>query len=272
MEKLYENAKQFIMENGDENQKNLFQYLIERKDKEEAVHTLRKYQNKDGGWANGLEIEYRGNVSTPMTTAAALSYIYMFELADTDLFSKTIEYLKNTQRDDGSWDDVDEVLEFEVPSYMGPGKYIDYKTAMNIKWLRRLKVEDEKIIDRGIAYLLNDFQRASREKDFWSAAAYSSLFSELPRLKETPKIMEWAMSVLIPPEAQNKTNEKLPWMQVQGMIYEDSPMAYKLKNEVVEAIKENQLPDGSWPHQFGTYNKVWASILIMRFLKLNKFV
>lgn len=272
MEKIYGSGKKFILENGSESQKILFKYLIGEDSKEAAVKALGKYQNEDGGWANGLEIEYKGNISTPMTTAAALGYIYLFDLADTELLPKTIEYLKNTQREDGSWDDVEEILKFEVPPYMGPQIYVDYKTAMNLKWLRRYKIENQDMIDNGINYLVNDFERVSKAKDFWSAAAYSSIFSELPSLQETPKIMEWAMSVLIPPEAQKNTDEQLPWMQIQGMIYEDSPIVYNLKDKIVEAIKENQLPNGGWPHQFGTYNQVWSAILIIRFLKINNLI
>ncbi len=52
------------------------------------------------------------------------------------------------------------------------------------------------------------------------------------------------------------------------MIYDDDEMIFKLKNQVLRSIKDNQLENGAWPHQFGVYNQVWAAILIIRYLKI----
>ncbi len=150
MNEVYENAKVFILENGNEVQKKLFSHLTEECDLNYAVEALARYQNEDGGWANGLEIEYGGNVSTPMTTAAALGYIYLFDLSETEIFAKTLDYLSSTQKDNGSWDDPEEITRFKLPPYMGPGIYVEFKTDMIIKWLSRmnLNTEDREMIGR----------------------------------------------------------------------------------------------------------------------------
>lgn len=269
MEKLYEKAQNFIMQNGTNTQKTLFRYLIGDETKKTAVEALKQYQNEDGGWANGLEIEYQGNISSPMTTAAALSYLYFFDLGDTKLFTKTLNYLELTQKSDGSWDDSEDILQFEIPVWYGPQNFVDYKTGVIIKWLMRLNTQNQKMYDKAINYLLKNFKETSKTANVWSAMAYINAFSEFPQLKETPEIMEWGVSILKPPTLSSKKKAKFSWPQVQGMIYDDDHMLEPFKEKVIETIKQRQLKNGDWPHRFGVYNKVWAAILIIRFLKIN---
>lgn len=280
MNEVYENAKVFILENGNEVQKKLLLYLTGECDLSCAVEALKRYQNEDGGWANGLEIEYGGNVSTPMTTAAALGYIYLFDLSETDIFAKTLDYLSSTQKDDGSWDDPEEITRFELPPYMGPGIYVEFKTGMIIKWLSRmnLNTEDRTMIRRARDYLIEEFPRVSKEDDMWSAIAYINAFGELPpseQLKQSermPEIMGWAMGILMPDGPPDPDADELEWTFVQGMIHDDSPVLDSMKERVAHAIVANQLQSGGWQHQFGTYNAVWAAILIVRFLLRNGFI
>ncbi|RZN36072.1 MAG: hypothetical protein EF813_07985 [Methanosarcinales archaeon] len=166
MNDVYENAEVFILENGNEVQNKLFLHLTGGCDLNCAVEALARYQNEDGGWANGLEIKYAGNVSMQMTTAAARGYIYLFDLSETGIFAKTLDYLSFTQKDNGSWDDPEEITRFELPPYMGPGIYVEFKTGMILKWLSRmnLNTEDKGMIRRARDYLIKEFPRVSKEK------------------------------------------------------------------------------------------------------------
>ncbi len=269
MKQLFEKASGYINKKGTDTQKTLFKYLIGDETKEGAIQALREYQNEDGGWANGIEIEYQGDVSSPMSTAAALSYIYFFDLANTDLLNRTLVYLENIQKTDGSWDDSKEIKKFEISSYYGPEKFLAYKTGMIIKWLKKLNVENSPMIDKAIDYMIKNFETISKEQDFWAALGYANAFAELPQLKETPEILEWVMSILKPPTLNGKKNSELSWPQVQGMIYDDDRMLEPLKDKVIDTIKKRQLKNGDWPHRFGVYNKVWAAILMIRFLRIN---
>ncbi|MCD4846091.1 MAG: hypothetical protein K8R25_16565 [Methanosarcinales archaeon] len=274
MNEVYENAKVFILENGNEVQNKLFLHLIGESDLSCAIEALKRYQNEDGGWANGLEIEYNGNVSTPMTTAAALGYIYFFDLLETELLSRTLHYLKSTQKENGSWDDPKEITRFELPPYMGPGIYVEFKTGMIIKWLSRLNlnIEDREMIIRARDYLIEEFPQVSKGDDIWSAIAYINAFGELPPLEQSEhiqQIMGWAMSILMPDGPPDPDTDELEWTFVQGMIHDDNPVLDSMKEKVAHAIVANQLQSGGWQHQFGMYNAVWAAILIVRFLWRN---
>lgn len=260
---VFQKAQKYVLENGTDLQKACCRFLSDSTNKQEIQYELGKYQNTDGGWSNGLEIEYTGPVSSPFTAAAALGYILRFNLENTELLSKTIKYLKNTQKENGSWDDSDRILEYQYPPYMGPGIYPEYKTGMILKWLIRLNSQEVEMIDKAKNYLLNIFDSISRKNDFWSAVAYSSAFSLMPEIPEYKKIMEWCMKALMPNEVE------IGWQQVRGMIEDDMPIPDRNLYKVIEMIEKEQESDGGWPHQFGTYNRVWSSIFIMRFLNLN---
>lgn len=265
MKNILMKAQNYISVNGTELQKKIGECITSNANMQNIINELKKYQNSDGGWANGLEIEYQGPISSPFTTATALGYIKRFNLGDTELLSKTLTYLRNTQKEDGSWDDSKEILDYNCPPFMGPNIYPEYKTGMILKWLIRLEVLEEEMMDKAKNYLINKFNDISKKDDFWSAVAYSSAFSLMPEIKEYKSIMEWCMSILMPKDGE------IGWQQVCGMIEDDMPIPDKNMSIVTKMIEKEQQEDGGWPHQFGTYNRVWSAIFIMRFMKLYNF-
>jgi hypothetical protein len=274
MRHVYENARTYILQHGTDLQKTMLLYEIGETNQKTAINALKPYQNSDGGWANGLEIEYQGDVSTPMTTAAALGYLAMFGLQETDLLQKTLQYLEQTQQSDGSWDDVEAITQFQVPEYMGPGVYVEYKTGMILKWLKRLGVENQEMLDKAYQYLLARFPEISKGNDFWNAVAYANTFSEYPDTPEHQQILQWAQQVLVPPpDAAAQSQEQsstLPWMMIQGLLHDDSYLLVPMKDQVLASIQANQLPSGGWPHPFGEYNAVWAAVLVVRYLNKHQ--
>lgn len=267
MENVFNKAHRFILENGTELQKSCLNYLLGKEPKENLVMALQKYQNNDGGWAHGLEIEYQGTLSSVMTTAAALAYLYLFDLGDTPLFESTLEYLKAKQNDSGCWDDGNELKVFQLPPYYLPGSYVEYKTGMILKWLRRLAI-DQEMVARGYQFLLERYNDSLKSEDIWTAIAYSNAFADYPHQK-SEEIIERALKILMK-QSDMKETDGLSWMRVQGMIYEDNKMLESIKEQVLDLIKTHQLEKGGWPHQFGTYNQVWAAVLILRFLIIAK--
>lgn len=261
MQEIFNKAEGYIKQNGTNLQKACMDYIAGRGDKESIIKELAPYQNTDGGWANGLEIEYPGTASTPYTTAAAMGYISKFELNESRLFSDTLKYLKNTQHKNGMWEDTDEMLKYPHPPYMGPGVYPEFKTGMVLKWLLRMNVQDFEMIDNAKKYLLSVFDEVSAKNDFWSAVAFSNAFSLMPEEQAYQKIMEWCMKILMPQDAQ------FGWQQAVGMIEDDIPIPDQARDIAINLIKQNQEQDGGWPHQFGTYNRVWSAIFILRYLK-----
>jgi hypothetical protein len=164
------------------------------------------------------------------------------------------------------WDDTEDMLKFPHPPFMGPGVYTEFKTGMILKWLLRLNVTDEEMISKAQKYLIELFDEISSKNDLWSAVAYSSAFSLLPHVPEYSKIMEWSMKILMPQEGE------LGWQQVIGMIEDDIPIPDQAVDISIRLIKTSQEQDGGWPHMFGTYNRVWSALYILRFLKSKNLI
>ena len=75
-----------------------------------AVAWLKEHQNRDGGWgescASYVDPEYRGRgPSTPSQTAWALLSLLAADEGGSDAAARGIDYLVDTQRGDGSWDE-----------------------------------------------------------------------------------------------------------------------------------------------------------------------
>jgi squalene-hopene/tetraprenyl-beta-curcumene cyclase len=75
-----------------------------------AVHWLLQRQNRDGGWgescASYVDVAARGRgESTPSQTAWALCALVAAGRADSRAAERGVQFLAETQRTDGSWDE-----------------------------------------------------------------------------------------------------------------------------------------------------------------------
>ncbi len=265
MIEIIKKAEKFIRKNGTDLQISAMNFLGGRIEKKDLISSLTPYQNEDGGWGNGLEIEYQGDISTPMTTAAALGYIRLFDLSESELFKNTVIYLENTQAGNGSWDDTEAISKFDLPPYMGPGVYVEYKTGMILKWLKRIG-NAGKLLEKGYSYMITVFPGISKTEDFWSAVSYINAFIDYPDDEVRKRIVSWAGSILSAGSTGPGSKEEADWFRLQGQILDDTPFAPEMIESTIDTVKQNQLPDGGWPHMFGIYNQVWAAVLIIRFL------
>lgn len=64
---------------------------------EKFLDELEKYQNKDGGFGNGIEPDFWMPYSSPIATTVALEYLDFIQIEGSkNIVRKTIEYLQNT--------------------------------------------------------------------------------------------------------------------------------------------------------------------------------
>lgn len=261
-----EKARSYILKHGNPLQQTVLLYLMNEKNKEEVIDQLSQYQNEDGGFAHGLEIEYQGTISSPMTTASALGYIYLFDLKDSELFDKACRYLQEIQNDDGSFDEAQEITKFSIPPHYIPGQSTTFITGMVIKWLSRLGIKDQ-IVEKATHYMIHYYDQADKKSDLWTAIGFINAFSELQEHPKMPNIMEWSIKIISPKKEENQQDQNtIPWGQVIGLLHDDDKMLYFRREQIVDTIINHQQEDGGWPHPFGTYNAVWAAILIVRYL------
>lgn len=94
----FNKASKFIKEHGRLLEKAIYEYHFCNGSSEEILNELKKYQNDDGGFGNGLESDFKLPYSSPMATSIAFQHL--IKLSDEekaiDLIRSGIKYFENT--------------------------------------------------------------------------------------------------------------------------------------------------------------------------------
>lgn len=98
-----EKARTFIYRNARPLDLARWQYLFENGSKENVLNYLKMYQNEDGGFAHGLELDCWNPESSPMQTWAATEIIREIDLREKDhpVIQGILRYLEKTKDFDG---------------------------------------------------------------------------------------------------------------------------------------------------------------------------
>lgn len=97
-EELFKNCGNYIMERGRSLEKYLFiDYFIEPC-KSDIINELKKFQNQDGGFGNGLESDFCLPYSSAMATSIGLRYLSRRDkqAESSGMIKNAIEYLEDT--------------------------------------------------------------------------------------------------------------------------------------------------------------------------------
>lgn len=78
--------------------KERFNYHFDHAQPEKLLREIKKYQNKDGGFGNALEPDFRLPLSTPMATSIALRYLINLDKNSyaQEMIKKAISYLEKS--------------------------------------------------------------------------------------------------------------------------------------------------------------------------------
>lgn len=76
----FKKVHEFVISNARELDLKLFQYYFESGRAEEVLNELKKYQNSDGGFAYGLEPDFRTPVSSNIATTCAFQYFHKLSM------------------------------------------------------------------------------------------------------------------------------------------------------------------------------------------------
>jgi len=67
--KPFSSINQFFKDQARDLEKYLFEYYFQGGNGAKIIEALKKYQNNDGGFGNGLESDFRQPFSSPMATS-----------------------------------------------------------------------------------------------------------------------------------------------------------------------------------------------------------
>ncbi len=120
----------------------------------EVLDVLKAYQREDGGWTK-TDKDFQADLSVISTTWVALQWLLWIGAEHSDALEKTVTFLRNTQRADGSWDEPGEIEQYNPPVWMLPGRYENqlWLTAAVCCKLKELGREQDVNFGRALDFL-----------------------------------------------------------------------------------------------------------------------
>ncbi len=100
----------------------VYNYLFKGSPQEHALMELGKFQNDDGGFGQGIEIDFRLPLSSPMSTSIGLQYLIRLNVSvDHDMFARAIDYLVNEYDavHEGWWANPESLLAYPHAPWWG---------------------------------------------------------------------------------------------------------------------------------------------------------
>ena len=149
-------AMKFVEENGTELEKYRLHYLLgKERDNKVPLRYLRQLQNNDGGFPYENE---KGKVSCTSNTNVNLSLMIELGLAKSNVCRKTVEYLLRVQGRDGSWDENEEIKQYNPPFWNLPGdpKTKMWLTADVCNYLIQLNYRESEAVKKASEFLLKN--------------------------------------------------------------------------------------------------------------------
>ena len=90
-----DSAKQFILQNARPVDLAVYRYYFENQSNRTVIAELSKYQNKDGGFGNGLEPDFVNPASSPIATNDAIITLYRTKALEkgSQMVKEIVKYL-----------------------------------------------------------------------------------------------------------------------------------------------------------------------------------
>ena len=130
-------AGEFISRHGRDIEKALFDLHFGTGTMEDVAAALERYQNEDGGFF-GLEVDIKAPQSNPFATELALKVMRWANFPrEHPVLQRTVQYLENTQREDGTWRFRAEIYEHELAPWFRNWQWPNISPACSIAGLLR---------------------------------------------------------------------------------------------------------------------------------------
>lgn len=88
----------------------------------EVIEALAVNQRDDGGWTR-TDKDFQGDLSIITATFVAFQWLNWIGDRNSQVLLDTLDFLRRTQREDGSWDEPEAIVDFNPPFWMLPGRY-----------------------------------------------------------------------------------------------------------------------------------------------------
>lgn len=264
----FHKARTFMLEKARKVDRALYLFEFENGAKEDVITELEVFQNRDGGFGNGLEPDFRCEESSAMASTIGLQYLSRVKADEGDAILKDViaYFLQTYQKDIPGWGKVPPEVEsaprapwwnyqqggsdWGNPNAEILGYFYEYKSLIPANRLSALT-------DYAISHLQNQ-----KEYEFHELLCYLRLADKAPQdiLREmTPYLDEFVNKCIV----VNPENWGGYGLQPAGVIHSPNSRYYPLFAESTEqnidAIIDQQTEDGSFEPNWswGQYEDTW---------------
>ncbi|MHA2281336.1 MAG: hypothetical protein ACXAC5_10825 [Promethearchaeota archaeon] len=100
-EKQIKKIKEFIFKNGRLLERKIFSFFFENGKKDDVIKALVAYQNRDGGFGNGIEPDLLCPDSTAIGAETAMFYLDLLEYVDNEITDQLFSWIIKEQNEEG---------------------------------------------------------------------------------------------------------------------------------------------------------------------------
>jgi hypothetical protein len=266
----FDEAVSYVLQNGNIIEKARMNCILwDKSPSHDVLEELKSYQHPNGGFTYWVK-----EISNLCDTAYVLQWLEDLKIFRGPIAEPACKFILDRQLPDGGWDEVKEILAYNPPEWMIPGRI---ETRV---WLTAFCAHV--LIQFGYAeaegtYCPTDFLLANCDKKGRLVGYFRATWISLPMLAfypgEDPKSFHRAIQIVNKNSSPDREGSYLAWLlrclQDAGLDVNHFLVARFLK-ELVRKQKEN----GSWEPEEGEGEKlaVNATIMALRVLKMYKLI
>lgn len=220
------------------------------------LETLGRYQNADGGFGHGLEPDIAAPASNPFATELALLHCLQADVArDAPLLARAVEYLEESQHEDGSWRFAPAVYEGELAPWFRGWTWPNLNPTCTIAGLLRALGLGSARLHGRVADL---FDRLARPADlltdeFYTARPYAYYFDADGGGEQAELYRAGILWWLIRQHETGKVQDGAHFFEYARVP--DAPVARHIPRDIAAAeldrLASEQGSDGGWLSPYG---------------------
>lgn len=226
---------------------------------ETVLEALSTYQNDDGGFGKGLEVDIASPASNPFAARLAMQVLLSLrERPDHPLIDRLAHWLNTSQHEDGDWHFSDEVKAGELAQWFAGWTFPSLNPACCIVGLgSQLQLLTNETIER-TAKLFGSMAtpELARSADFYSLLPYCEYVPALRHPQRDAFIA--AIATNIDATEYDDASHYLDHALGGGrdLVERLDPTRF---SQMVDRLLDEPLPDGGWPNPYSEAWRPWAS-------------
>ncbi len=255
----------FIAEKGSSLENARLHFILEGANPSpEVVQKLLELQNADGGFPFGM---LAGNLSTINETTVALWWLEELGMLATSQAESAFAFLISAQQEDGSWDELPEIAQYDLPPWIQIGdlKTKLYLSAYSAYWLAlggRLRLP---AFRKALHFLLKHQDKSGRFYGYlhttWIAIAVFLLAGE-----RYARVSQSGLQFLAGKNIVEWDDSQIAWA-LDCLSRAGLPKNHPFIDNCLAELVRRQKPDGSWASEDGESFAVGATIQAVKVFK-----